>query len=387
MTRSARSFRCVGWHLSCTIAGVMCLMHRLCFWALRPCRKRHRACLRRIFRGDSARPLRRALITLGAIPETRHGTSRKKNTTTKRARCTSRRRWHAISLHIRSPCYRGYSRTAAQRFPRAGLCIRCRHCHPQQHRPLTLTDIQLEDTDRPQLTCVGNVARPAADAATAALLESAKFILADNAHGETPTIPARIHACSASASDSCPITALLMQLQAVASVAMENVSAGVFCPRTLEELLGIFERVAPTYLSLDANRREYSHLGGISPALEAAFTMSTGGTGASVVEYYVQFAVTTLVASAASSASIALASVELLLVLAKSRSLRSGIITLECWQQLMGLFSEGNEAIAALGYRRCMRTLVEALCCAGLVDDPGTAAEYFEAIKGPVSSR
>ena len=234
----------------------------------------------------------------------------------------------------------------------------------------------------------------ATDGAIAGLLESVKFVVADNAHGELPTVPARIHAASAAAAAAgagCPVVAVLMQLQEVASIVMQNLAGGVVSMRTAEELLDTFSRAAPTYLSVDRNVREYKHLGGISPPLQAAFSVADGGAGNAVVEFYVNFAVSILMGCPSlphGAPSLARGSVQLLLAVAKIKTLRPTTMGLESWHRLMAEHaSDGSAVVAAVGNGRTMRLLGEALCCNGLVNDVSAAAEHFAAVKGPIASR
>ena len=66
-----------------------------------------------------------------------------------------------------------------------------------------------------------------ADVAAAALLELSMLTLSDSAHGETPTVPARLLAASQQAGDACPVVALIAAVRLCDDACLYGVRSGV----------------------------------------------------------------------------------------------------------------------------------------------------------------
>ena len=180
-----------------------------------------------------------------------------------------------------------------------------------------------------------------------ALLELAKFTIADNEHGEIPTVPTRLHAASKAAAESgtaCGVAALVSGMRNCGTALQAAISAGgsaTLAPANaaaLVELLDGFGRLAPTYLTLERTAREYSHVGGVSPALLQAFGLDNGGGGAAMVAEICGLAVSAL--SGGGEGMVPRAAVLLLLRLARLKSLRAGLVAQPSWNSLLQLVCE-----------------------------------------------
>ncbi len=192
---------------------------------------------------------------------------------------------------------------------------------------------------------VAGMSQGAAGAAAqaTALLELAKYMLGDNGHGEIPTVPTRLHAASKTAAETgatCGVVALVtaMRSSCAALQAASDagaVAAGSPIDATVVELLEGFGRLAPTYLTLERSAREYSHVGGVSPALLQAFGLANGGNGPAMVAEMSGLAVSALGNGGAGLAPRA--AVLLLLRLARLKSLRAGLVAQPCWNSLLEL--------------------------------------------------
>ena len=219
-----------------------------------------------------------------------------------------------------------------------------------------------------------------ADVAAAALLELSMLTLSDSAHGETPTVPARLLAASQQAGDACPVVALIAAVRQCGAVVLQAHRAAVESGQSrrvlvpLVELLDGYGRLAPTYLMLERAEREYRHVGGVSPALLAA--LSLGGGGAAMVTELVDLGVATVAQRARDAVSRR--AVGLLLRLGRLKSLRGGLTAQPSWQHLLELFCTSQPAVVGLP-KGTVRMLGEAVCCAGLAS-PEAAAPYMGAV-------
>lgn len=203
---------------------------------------------------------------------------------------------------------------------------------------LTLLKSQLEQA-------VAGVSQGSAAAAAqaTALLELAKYTLGDNGHGEIPTVPTRLHAASKTAAETgatCGIVALVTGMRSSCAALQTAIDAGAVAAgspidTTVVELLEAFGRLAPTYLTLERSAREYSHVGGVSPALLQAFGLVNGGDGPAMVAEMSGLAVSALATGGAGLAPRA--AVLLLLRLSRLRSLRAGLVAQPSWNSLLQL--------------------------------------------------
>lgn len=182
-----------------------------------------------------------------------------------------------------------------------------------------------------------------AAAQVAAILELSKFALGDNGHGEIPTVPTRLHAASKTASETgapCGVVVLIAGMRGCctalqAAVSAGGIAAGSPSDAALIELLDGFGRLAPTYLTLERSAREYSHVGGVSPALLQAFGLDNGGDGPGLVAEMCGLAVSAL--STGGTGMAPRAGVLLLLRLARLKSLRAGLAAHPSWSSLLQL--------------------------------------------------
>lgn len=203
---------------------------------------------------------------------------------------------------------------------------------------LALLKAQLEQA----IAGMSQGAAGAAEQATV-LLELAKFTLGDNGHGEIPTVPTRLHAASKTAAATgatCGVVALVAGMRGCCTALQAAIGAGGITPSSpinaaLVELLEGFGRLAPTYLTLERSAREYSHVGGVSPALLQAFGLGNGGDGSALVAEISALAVSAL--GTGGAGVVPRAAVLLLLRLARLKSLRAGLVAQPSWSSLLQL--------------------------------------------------
>ena len=235
------------------------------------------------------------------------------------------------------------------------------------------------------------------DSVVSYVLQLTKFVLCDNAHGEMPTVPARLHAVSVQAGADpavCPVVGLFrLVLSAGEALGGDGGARLLQYPKTTAELMDSWGRLAPTYLTLEQNAREYSYMGGVPPALSASLGFAAGGGGRATVEAAASLGVAVLSqqqpqsAGGGSCGSLSRGAASLLLRLARLKGLRALLPTLSCWAHLLAMIAEGPPPPACLMVlsSTTKRMLAEALTCAGLIrENPESSAAYVRALQAPI---
>eukprot|EP00898_Chlorokybus_atmophyticus_P008392 jgi/Chlat1/8554/Chrsp82S07946 len=218
------------------------------------------------------------------------------------------------------------------------------------------------------------------------LLLMSGHVIADDAQGETPSIPESFLIASAAAgADAANDPALSLSLfnfRIACETLDPSARVRTLSPRLMEGLVWYLARWTETYLMPEQNAFPRGKENAAACALVASF--SAVGGGPNVLDALVQIAWTTLTAWPGEVELETVTCSRLLPALVRRRELRRTLLRLDTWRQLERVFTEPAGPIASLS-AALQRDIQAALCRAVAgEDDKDAAAKHIEALLQPL---